>query len=83
MYDWAEEEEKSLQHLRIKEFHPQQYLWLFNSELKFSERENFNPEGDLSTQDYNAMVDHNRKKLTIFLKKATKTSDSLAMLDFN
>jgi len=56
MDEWTQEEVKSLKALRMKEFHPEQYYWLFNPDLKFSERPTFNPEEDLSPSDYKLMV---------------------------
>jgi hypothetical protein len=44
-------------------FKPNNFLFLFDSALKFSSNSNFNPNEDLSEQDFLAMNKHNRKVL--------------------
>jgi hypothetical protein len=64
------------------EFYPKQFYWLFNPEVKFNERENFKLEKDLTVEDYMVMRNINRKKLTCFLKNASKAVEKLILDNF-
>lgn len=54
--------------LESEMFNPQNYYFLFDDIMKFSCRENFDVNEDLSTDDYKQMIKINRKNLREFLQ---------------
>ena len=50
-------------------FRQKDYLWLFNTQMGFSSRKDFQPDSDLPTEDYLQMISINRIKLSNYLSK--------------